>query len=112
MFRRKTATAFSSPPPWGLAARYAFRLRVIGKRVLDLLVIIDFFAILAEALRANVHRVEGPSFVEDMTKTFWLIFFLDTVYIGNRRFRRGSLWSKISGRRGISTTILHVTKLG
>jgi len=50
--------AFLSPPPlWGLRATYDDHLRLIGKRVVEfLLVLIELLSlgVTAEALRANI----------------------------------------------------------
>jgi len=78
-------------PPGGLGATYAVQLRLIRKLVVDfLLVIIELFSlgVRAEALRANIDR-KSP--------------FLR---------REGSVWLKISHRRGRpAPTILRVTKV-
>ena len=46
----------SLPSPWGLEATYAVHSRLIGKAVVDVLAIIEFFSlgVKAEALRVNI----------------------------------------------------------
>ena len=56
-FTRKTAVLRLSPPLGDLGATYDDRLRLIGKRVVDfLLVLIELISlgVTAEALRANI----------------------------------------------------------
>jgi len=56
-FSRKSAVLRFRAPPWGLGATYDDHLRLIGKRIVDfLLVLIELFSlgVTAEALRANI----------------------------------------------------------
>jgi len=70
-FRRKTPFYVSEPPPGGLWATYAVRLRLIGKRV-----VMDFLLMLIKLFSPGVTakaRYERES-------------------IENRRFRRNGPW--------------------
>ena len=56
-FIRKTVTLCFSAPLWGLGATYTVHLRLIGKPVVDfLLVIIELYPLgaMGQALRANI----------------------------------------------------------
>jgi len=86
-FRRKSAVLRFEPPFGGLGATYDDHLRLIGKRVVDfLLVLIKLFSlgVTAEGLRANIGSKSALCGVIGLCK---LQFFYSVVFLLSFLFR-------------------------